>query len=138
MLHRWPKNERCMYLYKCASRKWWCIKLEEISMDELILLNSLDPFQSSIKNYHQVEISTPLLTFSLLFRKIPLCHPKIIPIHFHVNFIPSLIALLITQSAHCEYSSVNDINNIYSSIMSCCWFEAGFCHKLGECFIYVR
>ena len=57
--------------------------------------------------------------------------------YFHVNFIPCLIALLITQSSHREYSSVNDI---YSStcIMSCCWFEARFCHKLGECFIYVR
>ena len=31
---------------------------------------------------------------------------------FNVNFI--LIALLITQSAHEEYSSVNDINDIYS------------------------
>ena len=45
---------------------------------------------------------------------------------FHVNFILSLIALLITQSAHRGYSSVNDINDIYSSIMSCCWFEARF------------
>ena len=32
--------------------------------------------------------------------------------YFHVNFIPSLIALLITQSAHREYSSVNNINDI--------------------------
>ena len=40
--------------------------------------------------------------------------------YFNVNFIPCLIALLITQSAHREYSSVNDINDIYSSIMSCC------------------
>ena len=58
--------------------------------------------------------------------------------YFHVNFFPSLIALLITQSAHRGYSSVNDINGIFLSIMSCCWFEARFCHKLGECFIYVR
>ena len=36
--------------------------------------------------------------------------------YFHVNFILSLIALLITQSAHREYSSVNNINDIYSSI----------------------
>ena len=36
--------------------------------------------------------------------------------YFHVNFIPSLIALLITQSAHREYSFVNDNNDIYSSI----------------------
>ena len=39
--------------------------------------------------------------------------------YFHVNVILSLIALLITQSAHREYSSVNDINDMYSSIMSC-------------------
>ena len=39
--------------------------------------------------------------------------------YFNMNFIPCLIALLIT---HREYSSVNDINDIYSSIMSCCWF----------------
>ena len=37
--------------------------------------------------------------------------------YFHVNLILSLIALLITQSAHREYSSVNDINDIYSSIV---------------------
>ena len=37
--------------------------------------------------------------------------------YFNVNFIPCLIALFITQSVHCEYSSVNDINYIYSSIM---------------------
>ena len=37
-----------------------------------------------------------------------------------------------------KYSSVNDINDTYLSIMSCCWFEARFCHKLGKCFIYVR
>ena len=57
-----------------------------------------------------------------------------------MNFILCLIALLITQSAHRVYSSVNDSNDIYiiSSIMSCCWFEARFGHKLGECFIYVR
>ena len=36
--------------------------------------------------------------------------------YFHVNFIPCLIALLITQSAHREYSSVNGINDIYTSI----------------------
>ena len=58
--------------------------------------------------------------------------------YFNVNFIPCLIALLITQGAHREYSSVNDINDIYSSIMSCCWFDTRFCHKLGECFIYIR
>ena len=89
---------------------------------------------------YRLGFNTPLLTFSLLLGQIPLCRPKIIPVrsYFHVNFIPCLIALLITQSAHREYSSVNDINDIYSSIMSCCWFEAQFCHKLGECFIYVR
>ena len=54
--------------------------------------------------------------------------------YFHVIFIPSLIALLIT---HREYSSVNDINDIYSKIMSCWWLEAQFCHKLGECFTFV-
>ena len=31
-----------------------------------------------------------------------------------MNFIPCLIALLITQNVHREYSSVNDINDIYS------------------------
>ena len=31
--------------------------------------------------------------------------------YFHAYFIPCLIALLITQSAHREYSSVNDIND---------------------------
>ena len=44
--------------------------------------------------------------------------------YFNVNFIPFLIALLITQSACREFSSVKDINDIYSIIMSCCWFEA--------------
>ena len=51
----------------------------------------------------QVEIYTSLLTFSLLLRKILLCRPKKNPDmsrYFHVNFIPCLIALLITQSAH--------------------------------------
>ena len=57
--------------------------------------------------------------------------------YFNVNFTLCLIALLITQSTHHEYSSVNDINNIYSSIMSYCWFEAQFWHKMGECF-YIR
>ena len=38
--------------------------------------------------------------------------------YFNVDFIPCLIALLITQSTHLEYSSVNDINDIYSSILS--------------------
>ena len=79
--------------------------------------------------------------FFLLLGKIPLCRPKNNPHtsgYFHVNFIPCLFAFLITQSAHREYSSVNDINDIYASIMSCCWFVARFCHKLGECFIYVK
>ena len=58
--------------------------------------------------------------------------------YFNVNFISCLIALLITQSAHREYSSVNSINDIYSSIILCCWFEAQFCHKMGECFICLR
>ena len=34
--------------------------------------------------------------------------------YFHVNCILSLIALSITQSAHHGYSSVNDINDIYT------------------------
>ena len=33
----------------------------------------------------QVEISTPLLTFSLLLGTIPLCRPKIIPIHRDIS-----------------------------------------------------
>ena len=37
--------------------------------------------------------------------------------YFHVNFIPSLNALLITQSAHREYSSVNDINDISIQVL---------------------
>ena len=58
----------------------------------------------------------------------------------NMNFILCLlIALLITQSVHREYSSINNIHDIYSSIMSCCWFEARFWHKMGKCFtIYVR
>ena len=46
--------------------------------------------------------------------------------YLNVNFIPCLIALFITQSVHREYSSVNDINYIYSSIMLYCWFVAQF------------
>ena len=37
-----------------------------------------------------------------------------------VNFILCLIAFLIKQSTQSEYSSVNDINDIYSSIMLFC------------------
>ena len=33
----------------------------------------------------QVEISTPLLTFSLLLGTIPLCRPKIIPTHRDIS-----------------------------------------------------
>ena len=71
----------------------------------------------------QVEISTLLLTFSLLLGENPIMSSTNNPDmsgYFNVNFIPCLIALLITQSAHREYSFVNDINDIYSSIMSCC------------------
>ena len=60
--------------------------------------------------------------------------------YFHVNFILSLIALLITQSAHREYSSTG-MNDIMISIQVLCHvddFDARFCHKLGECSIYVR
>ena len=39
--------------------------------------------------------------------------------YFHVNFIQSLIALLITQSAHSGYSSVNNINDIYRIQVLC-------------------
>ena len=53
--------------------------------------------------------------------------------YVNVNFILCVIALLITQSARHEYSFVNDINYIYSSIMSCCWFEARYVTR--ECFI---
>ena len=36
--------------------------------------------------------------------------------YFHVNFIPCLIALLIIQSAHREYSSVNDIMAVLAEL----------------------
>ena len=39
--------------------------------------------------------------------------------YFNVNFIPCLIEVLIAKRAHREYSFVNDINNIYSSIRVC-------------------
>ena len=90
----------------------------------LLITQSAHLEYSSVNDINQVRIYTPLLTFSLLLRKMPLCRPKIIPIHRDISEVPCEFhsvsdCTLITQSAHREYSSVNDINDIYSSIMSC-------------------
>ena len=68
---------------------------------------------TTLRGMWQVEIYTQLLTFSLLLGNtaLPSKNNPNASGYFHVNFILCLIALLITQSAHCEYSSVDDIND---------------------------
>ena len=83
-------------------------------------------------SFNQVEISTPLLTFPCFSGQYHYAvknNPDTSG-YFHVNFIPSLIALLITQRTHQEYSSVNNINDIYSSID----FKHGFVTIFGRMF----
>ena len=83
----------------------------------------------------QVGISGPLLTFSLLLGKIPLCCPKIIPIRRDISMWISYCTVSDCTFNHIKRTSWVFIferyycNDIYSSIMSCCWFEARFCHK---------
>ena len=55
----------------------------------------------------QVEIYTPLLTFSLLLGKIPLCRPKIIPIHQDISMWISFHVWLHFYSHKAHIVSIN-------------------------------
>ena len=143
-----PRTLISMWKFVTCRYVWGLLSLYSLILHAIPTLQGVTG-SLCVSRHEQVEISTLLLTFSLLLKKIPLCHPKIIPLPQDISTWVSFRHQSVsdytfnhrfTQSAHCEYSSVNDINLMISIQVLChiCWFEAQFWHKMGESFIHVR